>query len=88
MRNKHVDLLALTPETDVEVLVNQVVRSEPLISDSRKPQLRKLVYKLIEKIDTSDTTQNFYLFKCRGKPIIIVVVCSTTHFGWMFCSKC
>ena len=56
MRNKHIDLLDLTPETDVEVLVNQIVRSEPLISDSRKPQLRKLVYKLIEKIDTSDTT--------------------------------
>ena len=46
VRNKHVDLLQLTPESDVEVLVNQIVRGEPLISDSRKPQLRKLVYKL------------------------------------------
>jgi len=46
LRQKAVDLLTLTPETDVEVLVNQIVRQESLISDSRKPQLRKLVYKL------------------------------------------
>eukprot|EP00967_Tisochrysis_lutea_P058473 scaffold74389_cov34-Tisochrysis_lutea.AAC.3 len=86
LKNKPVDLLTLTPETDVEVLVNQVrrverdvslvraqrywasqavanslaacfhataerliVRQEALISDARKPQLRKLIYKLIEK---------------------------------------
>ena len=49
LKNKSVDLLSLEPSTDVEVLVNQVVRQEPLISDARKPQLRKLVYKLIEK---------------------------------------
>jgi hypothetical protein len=30
--------------TDVEVLINQVVFEEPLISDSRKPQLRRLIY--------------------------------------------
>lgn len=49
LKNKPVDLLTLTPETDIEIVVNQIVRTEPLISDSRKPQLRKLVYKLIEK---------------------------------------
>jgi dynein assembly factor with WDR repeat domains 1 len=46
LHQKSVDLLTLTPETDVEVLVNQIVRSELLISEQRKPQLRKLVYKL------------------------------------------
>eukprot|EP00965_Chrysotila_dentata_P227677 6196148-Pleurochrysis_carterae.AAC.2 len=49
MHNKPVDLLTLAADTDVEVLVNQIVRMEPLISENRKPQLRKLVYKLIEK---------------------------------------
>ena len=33
---KEIDLLHLTPETDVEVLVNQIVCEEPLISDNRK----------------------------------------------------
>ena len=62
-RQKPVDLLTLTPDTDVEVLVDQIVRQEVLISEQRKPQLRKLIYKLIEKIDIADVTQNFYLFK-------------------------
>jgi dynein assembly factor with WDR repeat domains 1 len=35
-----IDLLHLTTETDVEVLINQIVFEEPLISDSRKPQVR------------------------------------------------
>ena len=43
---KEIDLLRLTAETDVEVLVNQIVFEEPLISEARKPQLRRLVYKL------------------------------------------
>ena len=46
LRQKAVDLLTLTPETDIEVLVNQIVRQESLISEQRKPQLRKLIYKL------------------------------------------
>ena len=46
LRNKPVDLLTLTPESDLEVLVNQVVRQEALISENRKPQLRKLLYAL------------------------------------------
>ena len=57
---KEIDLLHLTPEylntypmmlhifnfrrTDVEVLVNQVTFEEPLISENRKPQLRRLIY--------------------------------------------
>ena len=65
MRQKPRDLLDLTPETDIEILVNDIVRSEPLISEQRKPQLRKLIYKLIEKIDATEVTQNFYLFKAR-----------------------
>ena len=44
LRQKAVDLLTLTPETDIEVLVNQIVRQESLISEQRKPQLRKLLY--------------------------------------------
>lgn len=30
--------------SDIEVLVNQIVFEEPLISESRKPQLRRLIY--------------------------------------------
>ena len=44
--SKEIDLLHLTAETDVEVLVNQIVFEEALISKSRKPQLRRLIYKV------------------------------------------
>jgi len=41
---KEIDLLHLTAEADVDVIVNQIVAEEPLISDSKKPHLRKLLY--------------------------------------------
>ena len=115
LRQKSVDLLSLTPETDVEVLVNQIVRSEPLISDHRKPQLRKLVYKLcvppavptaqprasfqasvctvsipthvdgrIEKSDTAEMTQNFYLFKILRAHILPLTNCAFNKSGDRF----
>lgn len=50
----------------MDVLVNQIVFEEPLISENRKPQLRRLVYKLIEKLETNES-DDFYLFKARFK---------------------
>lgn len=46
--------------------MNQMVFEEPLISDNRKPQLRRLVYKLIEKLETNES-DDFYLFKASTK---------------------
>jgi dynein assembly factor with WDR repeat domains 1 len=41
---KEIDLLHLTSNADVDVIVNQIVAEEPLISESKKPHLRKLLY--------------------------------------------
>lgn len=30
--------------TDIDVIVNQIVFEEPLITESKKPHLRKLIY--------------------------------------------
>ncbi len=46
------------------MLVNQIVFEEPLISENRKPQLRRLVHKLIEKLETNES-DDFYLFKVK-----------------------
>ncbi len=35
---------ALSCSTDIEVIVNQIVFEEPLISESKKPHLRRLIY--------------------------------------------
>merc|ERR1719217_1874394 len=84
LRQKSIDLLTLTPETDVEVLVNQIVRQETLISEHRKPQLRKLIYKLIDKIDTAEMTQNFYLFKILRAHILPLTNCAFNKNGDRF----
>lgn len=84
MCNKPIDLLQLTPVTDVEALVHQIVHDESLVSDSRKPQLRKLVYKLIEKIDTADVAQNFYLFKILRAHILPLTNCAFNKSGDRF----
>ena len=48
---KPIDLLDLTPDTDVDVLLSQIIRQESLLSEKRKPQLSKLVNKLIDKLE-------------------------------------
>jgi len=49
IETKSIDLLNLAPETDVDRLIDHILLEEPLISTSRKPQLKKLIEKLIEK---------------------------------------
>jgi hypothetical protein len=44
--------------TDLDALCEQIIHNEPLISDARRPQLRRLLLKLIEKqVRTSDTDE-------------------------------
>ena len=83
LHTKAVDLLTLTPDTDVEVLVNTIVRHEPLISEQRKPQVRKLVYKLIEKLESNEA-QNFYLFKILRAHILPLTNCAFNKSGDRF----
>lgn len=35
--------------TDVDLLVNQIVFEEPVISESRKPQLKKLILSIVSR---------------------------------------
>ena len=83
VEQKTVDLLTLSVDTDVEVLLSQIVRHEPLISESRKPQLRKLVYKLIEKQEVSEN-QHFYLFKILRAHILPLTNCAFNKSGDRF----
>ena len=80
---KTIDLLELTPDTDVEPLLNQIIRSEPLLSEKRKPQLSKLVYKLIEKLEGADQS-NFYLFKTLRAHILPLTNCAFNKKGDRF----
>ena len=78
-------LRRLTPPIppSVEVLINQIIYEEPLISSKRKPQLRKLIYKLIEKLEANEA-QDFYLFKILRAHILPLTNCAFNKSGDMF----
>jgi dynein assembly factor with WDR repeat domains 1 len=47
IETKSIDLLNLTPETDIDRLIDQILLEEPLISENRKPQLKKLIESIL-----------------------------------------
>lgn len=67
----------------MEVLVNQIVFEQPLVRESRKPQLRRLIYKLIEKLEANET-QDFYLFKILRAHILPLTNCAFNKSGDKF----
>jgi antitoxin component of RelBE/YafQ-DinJ toxin-antitoxin module len=80
---KPIDLLGLTPDTDIDVLLNQIIRQEPLLSEKRKPQLEKLVNKLIDKLE-ENADQSFYLFKILRAHILPLTNCAFNKSGDRF----
>ena len=50
LMQKSIDLLDLTPEDYVEVVLNHVMRQEPLIAEKHRLPLGRLIFKLIEKL--------------------------------------
>jgi len=50
---KSIDLLNLSLETNVDELVNEIVLEEPIITESKKPQLKSLIKKLIDKVESN-----------------------------------
>merc|ERR1712070_549859 len=83
LRNKSIDLLNLSGETDVELILDQIIQHEPLIKESRRSQLRKLIFKLIEKQESNEH-QNFYLFKILRAHILPLTNCAFNKSGDRF----
>merc|ERR1712164_34924 len=83
LRNKSIDLLNLSAETDVELILDQIIQHEPLIKESRRAQLRKLIFKLIEKQESNEQ-QNFYLFKILRAHILPLTNCAFNKSGDRF----
>merc|ERR1711981_356310 len=83
LRNKSIDLLNLSAETDVELILDQIIQHEPLIKESRRSQLRKLIFKLIEKQESNER-QNFYLFKILRAHILPLTNCAFNKSGDRF----
>jgi len=52
--------IQLWSRSDVEVMIEDIIAREPLVSENRKPQLRRLIYKLIEKLETNEVWTLFH----------------------------
>lgn len=63
---KHVMAMFSTNRSDVDVLVNQIVYEDQRVLEHLRPKLRRLVFKLMEKLETNDAN-DFSLFKARSK---------------------
>eukprot|EP00997_Jenningsia_sp_PLL12_P009768 NODE_679_length_1516_cov_126.623040_g559_i0.p1 GENE.NODE_679_length_1516_cov_126.623040_g559_i0~~NODE_679_length_1516_cov_126.623040_g559_i0.p1 ORF type:complete len:279 (-),score=31.85 NODE_679_length_1516_cov_126.623040_g559_i0:615-1451(-) len=81
--SKTIDLLTLSPEMDLDSLADEIVESEALISDARRPQIKKLLDKLIERM-TCDKRQLFYLFKMLRAHILPLTNCAFNKSGDKF----
>ena len=71
------------PRTDVDRLIDQILLEEPLISASRKPQLKKLIEKLIEK-QLENQMQKFTLFKVLRAHLLPLTNCAFNKAGDRF----
>nr|XP_019592910.1 PREDICTED: dynein assembly factor with WDR repeat domains 1 isoform X2 [Rhinolophus sinicus] len=62
LKTKSLDLLDLSPSTDVNALVEEIQKAEPLITASRSDQVKLLIQRLQDKLGQHSNHQ-FYLFK-------------------------
>lgn len=83
LMQKSIDLLDLTPEDDVEVVLNHVMRQEPLIGEKHRLPLGKLIFKLIEKLQHYEH-QDFTLFKVLRAHILPLTNCAFNKSGDRF----
>ncbi|KAF5907861.1 dynein assembly factor with WDR repeat domains 1 [Clarias magur] len=68
-KSRCIDLLHLTPTTNVNELLSEIRRIEPLITDSRTDQVKVLIKRLQDKLSQPDE-RNFYLFKALRAHIL------------------
>lgn len=81
---KEIDLLDLSHTTDVHALADSIVSNEPLLTDSKKPQVAKLLMKLIEKLGSDDVSNDFYLFKILRAHMLPLTNCAFNKSGDKF----
>ena len=71
--------------SDIEEICDELIHREPLIAAGRRPQLRSLLLRLVEKqIDMCDGTRNFHLFKVLSAHILPLTNCAFNKGGDRF----
>eukprot|EP00878_Enallax_costatus_P017719 GHUV01018616.1.p1 GENE.GHUV01018616.1~~GHUV01018616.1.p1 ORF type:complete len:147 (+),score=26.32 GHUV01018616.1:228-668(+) len=80
---KPIDLLDITPDVDLEVLLTQLINQEPLISESKRPAVRQLLERLVAKLLEPQYSQ-FDLFKVLRAHILPLTNCAFNKSGDKF----
>jgi dynein assembly factor with WDR repeat domains 1 len=78
-----IDLLQLSHGTDLSLLADQLVAEQPLISETRKPQLIRLLQKLLDKQGENDGKE-YGLFKVLRAHILPLTNCAFNKGGDRF----
>jgi hypothetical protein len=73
----------LPPRTDLSLLADQLVVEQPLISESRKPQLLRLLRKLLDK-QCENEGREYGLFKVLRAHILPLTNCAFNKGGDRF----
>jgi dynein assembly factor with WDR repeat domains 1 len=82
-QQKALDLLELDITVNVEQVVTDLIASEPLLSEKRRPMLRELVQRLIEKIGF-DPYKRYSLFKVLRAHLLPLTNCGFNKTGDRF----
>lgn len=69
--------------TDIETLTTRLTSSEPLITPARRPQLRRLLYKLLEK-QIDGEAREYYVFRVLRAHILPLTNCTFNKGGDKF----
>uniref|UniRef100_H0UTP0 Dynein assembly factor with WD repeat domains 1 n=1 Tax=Cavia porcellus TaxID=10141 RepID=H0UTP0_CAVPO len=83
LKTKSIDLLELDPSTDVDALVEEIQKAEPLITASRTEQVRLLVQRLQAKLGQNGS-HVFYLFKVLRAHILPLTNVALNKSGTCF----
>lgn len=83
VETRTIDLLDLSTDTDVEALVDGLVNSEPLLSENKRLPLQKMVWRLLDKLETA-TGRKFRLAKILRGHVLPLTNCAFDKSGARF----
>ncbi|EPY26749.1 WD domain-containing protein [Angomonas deanei] len=82
---KTIDLLTLTPTTNLDRLATEIIQAEPLLTDKYRDHVLQYLGRLVEKIIAGNNPkQTFYLFKSLRAHMLPLTNCAFNKSGDKF----
>ena len=81
VHHKEIDLLDLTVDSDIDSTTTKITKEQPLLRESNRTQLRRLLHKLIEKLKLNAEDNAFYLYKTLKAHMLPLTNCAFNKSG-------